>query len=683
MREGEQARRSQENARRPKHEQKDDHVGPPMVTEEMMERARTLDREVRGDQELSDTMTRRDRVSEPIVIPDQQHVEAAKEHAEKIAQRGTDNEHEQSQQEVLSTDQPISKGKTASLFSRLKGTWNRFFQKETTTSVETAPEVSAEERAQARELLVQLPERATPDEIRAGLVELVKKLPEILNVLGETSSVMQSLEAEYPDQQYLRTDAIIIQDIMKEESVLERFPAKKEVYEQVRKLSEAVKMLNDRTEMTQRRRQRQMVSPEEIVKGMLENYTMPRRKWDELQRGEQGEETVVPGGEIQFTDEERARVREQMQKDYPEVLEVQERAFRQESLQSSEASEIPNEIRGMSMELPPSGLKISREARNGDLVVKKYDQGELAPQGQLFEKFLERVMEQQPELFADGKPVTNLEELKERLRANRHADVEQKTMGETIQELRQEIATKKDDIQQKKERLAKEYPWWSLSSSARTGRKATQEAIARLEADIRETASFIAELKNIQQMVTPEERAEYKAMYERPVDELIDEIPDENIEPLDLQEVPEENIQPLEEAVPVQVRSGSEVIERNQVTEVRSAEIERIKQEIARLRESIAGKRQRLERDYQWWKLGSRDARKATLAAIEREEENLHDKQWLLADVLNESQLPTRNELAALPQQWVKEPLTRDEINQIEKDKETVRQDLRNKKKSA
>lgn len=470
--------------------------------------------------------------------------------------------------------------------------------------VEVSPKIDPEKRRKALELKVQLPEQPTSDEIREAMVQLIGNLPELRKLDGtfsDQSSIMKSLAKEVYEVARSRVDAIVIQDVLREQAdVLQaQYPERKELYDQLDRLARALGQINNLQV-----KRGQMVGNTQIAHGILKNDTISRRAYDKA-RGVVEEVKPIYAGEVTFTEEERQVAREAM----PEVVKAMEEAQKQ-----AEA-----ELRGE----PYVADKIVLPQKSKPIINLK-EAGTLQPDGSLRFTDAERqaAREQMPEV------------------ARLHDDIE--------------LTSGDDDL------------GTEIDAAFDAVRDSYRQQFPEIHPDEIE-------------ILDDEEAEEIEASEFQPTDEVIEQLPDTAIEPLEERipvptlEKPVEHVIPLEKKgelvlkktedaepsvkespKPLSVRQKhGPVTQTSTMEQRRNVEMQRVRAEIARIQEQIAGKEKRLSTTLQWWKLGesSRIARKATKEAITKLQEQLRAQNWALSDLFNAPKIATQDEMSQYPRQ--------------------------------
>jgi hypothetical protein len=489
-----------------------------------------------------------------------------------------------------------------SVFSRVNKLRNRLSgllrRRETPEQqVEAAPEIDPEKLSKALELKVELPENPSSDEIREAMLKLIGNLPELKKLDGtfsDESSIIQSLSKDEYDIARSRVDSIIIQDVLREQAdtLHEQYPERKDLYDQLDRLARAFGHINNK-----KVKRGQLVGNKQIAHGILATDTISRREYDRKQ-GKVFEVAPTFAGEITFTDEERAAARAAM----PEVVAVQEKML-------EEARQEAN--------VGGAFVRIPRKDRKKVGFIQERSKAEVASE---------------PGTLQEDGSIT-------------FTDEERAAARERLPE----IAKLQDDVEVM---VGDDDLGAEIDAAFDSALETYQKQFPEIHPDELELINEEEELEEL-----PAGALEPLEQY--PVPAPTTEKPVEHVIPLEKKG--ELVLKPTEDALPavkkekplsVREKHGP-VTQTTTMEQRRSAEIKRVRAEIARIQEQIVGKEQRLATELQWWKLGesSRIARKATKEAIVKLQEQLRAQNWAMSDLLNAPKIATRDEMSQYPRQ--------------------------------
>ncbi|MDG1950756.1 MAG: hypothetical protein P8J32_08155 [bacterium] len=406
------------------------------------------------------------------------------------------------------------------------------------------PVIDKEKLKAARALKIELPEKPSSDEIREALIELVGRLPELQEIGGgmfkDGAPIMRSLRLidansgerlGYYDPAAAFIDTRVIQDVLSENSkeLQEQYPERSELYAQLNRLARSFGYINN-----QKTKRGQLIGNTEIAHGILKDDVMRRLDYD-LKYNPPDEVVYPPNGEVTFTDEERAAIREAN----PEVAELHEKirleaemmagddelgkeieAAFDTALKSHEESlpQLPidalEEIVGEPGEISPDELKLLPEERipgiggisatlPADALPRRVEHiVPLEKKGELVLKRTEGVL---PAVKEMKKPLSVRE---------KHGSVRETTMlaqvrKEAINAARMEVARIQEQITGKETRIATQFQWWKFGESTRTARAATKEAIVKLQEQLKAQSWKLSDLLNADKLATREQMVQY------------------------------------------------------------------------------------------------------------------------------------------------------------------------------
>lgn len=514
--------------------------------------ARTKEQRETSHKKEAPSDAKQDVVGKPILkketaTPD---VSALRREIEEIAERNQSDTKQKTKESTTQAPPASSGGFFKSLSSRVRG-W--FGSKKEAPAKPEVPAPTEQELAQAREAMVELPENPSTDEVREALAQLIGNLPELQenSVFKPESTFMKSLTdsgAYFEDM--ARSDTLTFEAAMKELNLKERYPAKREVYEQMNDLIRGLRFMT-----TTKNKRGQMTGNRELAYSILKKHSINRLQWMEQQGKMPNKDRDKDRAKVEiltFTDEEREAFREQN----PEIVALHEKIAREQAGETPVPERFPvinpdaieiideeedpwDEVRKMQEQAFEQGLKDmqaleakrAQEAEDKELMYGKAyarvpaetripgPKAVMPNEIPLPEALPMDAVEplEEPEEFKGE--LVELDSVRENAEApkqkeptrlsvrEKHGPVESRKMLDAynmeIDRVRGEIARLNREIEGKQTRLENEYQWWKFGE--RSARHATKQSIEKLQGQLKERHRQYSQLKNRDQRWTKDE----------------------------------------------------------------------------------------------------------------------------------------------------------------------------------